>query len=132
MTHGGYPLCLWPAAGWMVLAAVGYLPTRQWGGPGGPGAMIAAQALVVGVVYGTMMPVLRRMATADGPGRLRLGLKVGGIRFLLTAAIGAAVAWRGFTQPAVFLIWLGITYVVMIKIETLALIRWTGKLDKQR
>ncbi len=125
-------MCLWPAAAWLVLAAAGYVPTRRWGGPGGVEAMIAAQLLVAAVVYGTMVPALRRMAAVDGPGRLRLGLKVGGIRFLLTAAIGAVIAWCRTVQPAAFLIWLGITYVVMIKIETLALIHWSGKLDKHR
>jgi hypothetical protein len=132
MLHGGYRLCWWPAAGWLVLAAAGYVPTRRLGGPDGPAAMIAAQALVLAVIYATMLPALWRMATADGPGRLRLGLKVAAIRFLLTAAIGAVIAWRGVIQPAVFLIWLGITYLVMIKIETLALIHWARKLDKQR
>lgn len=94
--------------------------------------MIAAQAVVAAVVYGTMVPVVRGMATTDGPGRLRLGLLAAGIRFLLTAAIGAVIAWRGLVQPAVFLIWLGISYLVLIKIETLTLIYWAGKLDKHK
>jgi len=93
--------------------------------------MVAAQLVVVAVVYGTMMPSLRRMSARDGPGRLRLGLKVGGIRFLLTAAIGAVIAWRGVVQPTVFLIWLAISYVVLIKMETLVLIQWAGKLDRK-
>lgn len=93
--------------------------------------MMAAQLLVLAVVYGTMMPSLRRMEMLDGSGRLRLGLKVGGIRFLLVAAIGAVIAWRSLVQPTVFLIWLGISYVVLTKIETLTLIYWAGKLDRQ-
>jgi hypothetical protein len=128
--QGWYRLCLWPAAAWLILAAAGYVPTRHWGGGGGLEAMFAALAVVGVVVYGTMMPSLRRMAELDGPGRLRLGLKVAGVRFALTAAIGVVVAWRGPVQPTVFLVWLGISYLVLIKIETLTLIYWAGKLDK--
>jgi hypothetical protein len=131
VNRGGYRLCLLPALAWLILLVVGYAPTQRWGGDGAPKAMMAAQLLVLAVAYGTMMPSLRRMETLDGSGRLRLGLKVSGIRFLLVAAIGAVIALRSLVQPTAFLIWLGISYVVLTKIETLALIYWTGKLDRQ-
>ncbi|MBN2562187.1 MAG: hypothetical protein JXQ75_14785 [Phycisphaerae bacterium] len=124
-------LYLLPLAGWLVLVVVGYLPTRSLGGAGALEAMVAGQAVVVAVVYGTLVPALRRMATAEARVRLRIALKAGGVRFLLTVLIGAVVAWRGFVEPSVFLIWLAIAYVVMIKIEVWTLIRWGKRLESQ-
>jgi hypothetical protein len=120
---------LLPAAAALILAAVGYFPTRLLAGRAGLAAMVAAQAIVLVVIYGTLAPALSRM-TADGAARLRIGLAVGVVRFLLTMLLGAVIVWKSFFVPPVFLIWLAVSYVVLIKVETWTFI-WLGKkLDK--
>jgi hypothetical protein len=118
-----------PAAAGLILAAAGCLPTWLLAGRAGLGAMIAAQTIVLVAIYGTLTPALSRM-TADGAARLRIGLAAGVARFLLTMLLGAVIVWRNLFALPVFLIWLAISYAVLIKVETWAFI-WLGKkLDK--
>jgi hypothetical protein len=123
-------LLLLPAAAAIVLAAVGYLPTNSLGGPDGLKAMVTAQATVLAVIYATLVPGLRRMASAAGPTRLRVGLEAGFARFLLTMMLAVVIMWRKCVDGPVFLGWLAITYIVMIKVETWVFICWGKTLDK--
>ena len=126
-----YRLLPLPAIAVITLAVVGYLPTRSWVGAGGLEAMLAAQGLVLAVVYATLVPGLRRMAAADKPTRLRIGLTLGVVRLLLTIALAAVMVLRELVDRSTFLIWLAIAYVVLIQVETWALIHWTKTLDKR-
>lgn len=122
-------LWLMPLAGWLLTAAAGYYPTRSLGGRNGLEAMFAAQALVVAIVYVTLLPAMRKMVGASPAEKLRVALKAGTIRLLVTLPVIAAVAWRGVFEPAAFLIWVAITYVVLIQVETLTLVYWNRRLE---
>ncbi|MFH1419783.1 MAG: hypothetical protein ABII12_16035 [Planctomycetota bacterium] len=121
----------WPLAGWLALMLVGYLPTRWKAGPGGLEAMLVGQAVVVAVVCGTLYPTMRRMVKSDAKRRLQMGLAAGVVRLLVTAAIAAVVLWSDVVDPAVFLLWVGIAYIVMIGVETQAIIKWGKELGSQ-
>ncbi len=123
-------MLLWPAAAWAVMAAAGYLPTRWLCGDGGVEAMLAAQGVVGAIVYVTLLPTARRMAAADTAGRLRLGLRASAFRLIATMAVIGAIVLREMVKPAPFLVWAAISYVVMIKVETLVLILWNRRLEK--
>lgn len=116
-------LCL-PLVAAVALAAAGCYPTWRLGGRAGVEAMFAGQSLVLLVVYTTLLPALRRMAMDDAAGRLQTGLKVGAIRLILTAAAMVVIAWRRWAEPKMFLTWVAAAYLVMVKIETLLLLRW--------
>jgi hypothetical protein len=125
-------LFLLPLGGGCLLAMAGYFPTRSLGGQVGVEAMVVAQAVVMAVVYATLVPAMRRMVGADAQGRFRIALKASVIRFLLTVFLASVVAWRGDVDPTAFLVWVGITYVVMIKVETWALIHWSKRLESHK
>ncbi len=129
--RGVWRLYLLPLAGWVILASAGYWPTRVMSGIEGVKAMAAAQGVVVAIVYATLVSGLRRMVNADGPKRLQIGLKAGVVRFILTLATAGTIIWRGGLEPAAFLLWVGISYVVMIKIETYVFICSMRRLEKR-
>ncbi|HVP09597.1 MAG TPA: hypothetical protein VMV94_00225 [Phycisphaerae bacterium] len=93
--------------------------------------MIVAQSAVLAAVYVTLIPALWRMTTVGKPARLRVGLLAAAARFLLTAAVATVIVWHNLTSRSAFLIWLAITYVVLIKVETWAFIYWSKTLDKR-
>jgi hypothetical protein len=113
------------------MVVLGTAPTGKLVGRPGLEAMIAAQLTVVVIVYVTLLVAMRRMRTVDAPGRLREALRAGVIRMAMTLGIIAVVAWRGFFEPAVFLVWAAIAYVIMILVETLALLHWSKRLERE-
>lgn len=138
MTNGGaHPrrsrvyLASLPLVGWAVLAAVGYYPTALRGGRAALTAMVAAQAVVVVIVYVTLLLAMGGMVGVGPPERLKLAFKAATVRFVLTLAVVGAVAWRGPLSAPAFLVWAAISYVVMIKVETIALIGWIRILERR-
>ena len=132
MTRSARRTLAWPLAAWAVLAGAGYLPARSLRGRSGIEAMLAGQAVVVFIVYATLVPAMRRMAGADAAGRLRAVLKAGAMRLILTLPVIAVIVWLGSVDPVAFLVWVAIAYVVTTKIETLALVSWNRRLENRR
>ena len=126
-------LALWlPAAASLLLGVLGYFPTGRLAGEAGIRSMLIAQGLVLGAVYATMFRAMKRMAAAaDAPARFKAAFRAGVERFMLTLAVAAAIAWRSKTSSNAFLIWVAISYVIMIKVETLLLIQWSRKLENR-
>lgn len=126
------PLNLWlPLAAAAVLLAVGYYPTRWCCGEAGIRAMAAAVCIVVGVVYATLLVIVRRLARGDPAARLKASLKAAAVRMVLTIVVAGLVAWKAWVKPGPFLVWLAISYVLLIKIETLMLLRRTRPNEKR-
>ena len=124
---------LWlPLAVAVVLAVAGYYPTRRLRGDEGIRAMVVAQAVVLAVVYATLLPAVRQMASADPTRRLRAGLRVGTVRLIVAGCVIGLAAWREVAEPRVLLIWAAIAYVVMIKIETLVLVNWLARGERRK
>lgn len=116
------------AIAWAALAAIGYYPTLRWAGDGGLRAMFAGQSLVIAVTFITTMVAMRRMVGRDAVGRYRVVLGAGAARLCATIGAAVALALNGPASRGAFLVWVAISYVVMIKVETLALIRWSNRL----
>ena len=125
-------LLLLPLGAWAVMAAGGYLPTRSVGGGSAVQAMIVAQAVVVTIVYATLLLAMRQMGRTDAPGRFRLALKAGAVRLIVTLPVISLLAWLGGVDAVAFLIWVAIAYVVMIQVETQVLVYWNKRLENQR
>ncbi|GMV96922.1 MAG: hypothetical protein HRF43_02025 [Phycisphaerae bacterium] len=125
-------LLAWPAVAAVVVGGVGYWPTRHLAGGPGIEAMGVALGLVTGAVYATMLPAMRRMAAATTPAtRFKAAFRAGLERFVITLALAGAVAWRAGLEMRSFLLWVAIGYVLMIKVETLILIRWSRRFEKR-
>lgn len=129
--RGWTELLLTPVVVTMILSLLGGSATRTRFGQTGIDAMIAALALLLAVVYGTLLPKLRRMAQADGLGRLRLGFTAAGQRFFLTLAAAGAIAWKWPAGREVFLVWIAAGYVVLSLAETVALVRWMKRTESK-
>ena len=124
-------LCLLPMAGGALLALLGYWPTRTQAGREGAAAMAIALVLVLAVAYATLIPAMVRMAKAERRQRFRIALTAGVVRFLTTMiAVGVAL-WHGLAAPAVFLIWVAMSYLVLIGLETWALVSWSKGIENQ-
>jgi hypothetical protein len=113
-----------PLVSWAVLAAVGYHPTLRAAGVAGLRAMFVGQGLVAGVVYLTLLPILSHTRGLPPAMRLQNLLQVAALRFGLTLLAAGGLAWGDVFSPAPLLVWVGVTYVVMIQFETIALVRW--------
>ena len=124
-------LCLWPLWTTLAMIAIGYWPTAKLVGNEKLDALWAAIALVWLIVSVTLRSGLKRMATAPQTERLKIGMAVGVVRMFATIPIAAVIGFRKLVDPQVFLIWVAISYVVMIKVETIALLRWDKLLEKQ-
>jgi lysylphosphatidylglycerol synthetase-like protein (DUF2156 family) len=121
-------MALIPLACGAVLALAGYFPTRNIAGEGGLRAMGLALLLVSGVVYVTLLPAMRMMRGKAPAARFNVALGAGVVRMMLTVPLAALLAWQRAAEPKPLLIWVAIGYIVMIKAETLALIRWSRQL----
>jgi hypothetical protein len=127
-----WTLLVCPFLGWIVLILVGYWPTRVYTEGRGIESMLAAQILVLAAVYVTLVPAMMAMAGADASGRTKIGFKAAAIRFLFTVLVAGLIAWRGQVDREAFLAWVAIAYVLMIKVETLVLVRWSKLVEKAR
>jgi hypothetical protein len=127
----GHWLALLPLACGGLLATLGYWPTRSLAGQDGTAAMFAAVALVLTVVYATLLPAMRRMRRAAAGRRFQIALGAGVIRFLATLLVAGGLVWRGMAAPAAFLLWVALAYLVLINVETWALVAWCKRSDSQ-
>ena len=123
-------LLAWPILCWILLALIGYWPTWVCSEGRGIESMLAAQALVIVAVYVTLIPAMVKMVGSDPPGRLGIGFKAAGARFLFTLVVAGLMAWRSGVERQSFLVWLAVAYIVMIKCETLVLVRWAKMLER--
>lgn len=122
-------LALIPLAASLILAALGFVPTQRLAGEGGTRALWLALALVTVIVYATLLPAMRMMRSRPAAGRFNVALGASVARMFLTVPLAALLAWQRVAEPRPFLVWVAIGYVVMIKVETLTLIRWSKELE---
>lgn len=107
----------------LVLAAVGYLPTVRLGGETGATGMIygICVSLVAGLVGA--IPVARALSHSDTnvPIAVLLGTA---LRFLVVLMMVAALVFSGFVDRVAFVTWVGISYLLLLLVDTLASLAW--------
>lgn len=111
------------------LIAVGYFPTQWAAGSEAIPAMCVSIGVVVMIGVVTLAIAMRRMAAVDATRRLGVGFMTAGQRFGATMLIAIVMAFGSGEHKNVGLIWLGIAYVVVTMIETLALVHWNARLE---
>lgn len=101
----------------VLLAAVGWLPTRNLAGDAGTAAMLAAcaLALVASLVGGA--PVL--LADRDGSASVSAVLGSSLLRLTLLVGLAVAVVLAGALPRTPFLVWAAIAYLVLLVVDTL-------------
>jgi len=113
---GGYLRFLTLAAAVTVAtAALGYLPTRSLGGAGAVSGLLAACAVsfVASAMGGA--PLLR---ARGAEARMRAALVATGLRLLVVAVGGALLLLSGAVPRAPFVLWLGLSYVAQLAVDT--------------
>ena len=106
----------------LVLLAVGYLPTRSLGGEAAlPAMLLACGVCFVGSAVGgvPIATAARRRAEANpGIEGLKLFTASMVLRLLLVAALAGAVIWLLGPERKPFLLWLAISYLVLLAADT--------------
>lgn len=102
----------------VLIALVGWLPTRRLGGPE------AIPAMIVGCAAGALasalggIPVARGRGAAGPAQRLNAMMLSMGLRLAVVAALGAAAAFSGQFERVPLLLWIGISYVALLAVDT--------------
>ena len=91
--------------------------------------MLLAQGIVAGIALLTLAACMKRMIGREPQARFQMVLLVGVIRLFVTVPVACLVAYQYRAAAVVFLLWVAITYLVMIMVETLALIHWNKQLE---
>lgn len=108
---------LWVVAATAVLLLVGYVPTRRLGGEEGLPAMIAGCA--VGALASAIggLPVL---LIRGGSPAARVMATMGSmaLRLFVVAILAVAVALSGLFERVPLLIWIAVSYAVLLIVDT--------------
>jgi hypothetical protein len=109
----------------ILVAAAGYVPTRRLAGDPGPTAMLAGCA--VGLLANWIGLLVLGATDFGEPRDLHQAVLLStGVRFLAVLGLGLIVALSGWVSKAPLLIWIGISYVIVLAVETVWLVRWGG------
>lgn len=102
----------------VAAAAVGYFPTVRLAGTGAVLSMLAGiMVSLIGSWAGAVPVALsRNKANGLGPGNTVLAAMV--VRFFVVLALALSGALSGKVDRAVFLIWVGISYLVLLAADT--------------
>jgi hypothetical protein len=109
----------------LLLVAVGYVPTRHVGGPG------AVPAMIAGCGIGLIAALLAAVPIALGAGappmsRVSWALGAMLVRLLGAMALGGLVTLAGWFERAPLLIWLAISYLALLAVETMFTVKLLG------
>ena len=106
----------------LLLLAIGYLPTRSIAGEAALPAMLLACAvtLVGSAVGGVPIAIAGRRKVEGNPGIEGLKLFTASmvLRLLVVAALAGAVIWLLGPERKPFLLWLAISYLVLLAADT--------------
>jgi hypothetical protein len=109
----------WGLAATALAVLLGYVPTRRLGGEGALGAMIAG--CVIGWLASALggIPVaLGRGKVANPTARLQAMMASMGLRFGVVLALGAAAAFSGWFGLKPLLLWIAISYMALLAVDT--------------
>ncbi len=122
--------CLLSFVSVLILAAVGYWPTRNLGGSKAVSAMLGGCAVcLVSSWCGGLPIVLARSLKNAAMVNAALGSMLA--RLMAVMMFGAMTVFSGWFERSPLLIWIGIGYVVMLVPDTLFALQATKSLSKQ-
>jgi len=108
---------VWAVAVGVVLALLGYAPTRRLGGEGALPAMIAGCAIgVIASAVGALPIVLARQSGHSAP--LQGMLVSMASRLAAVLALGLSAGLSGWFESRPLLIWIALGYVAQLVLDT--------------
>lgn len=109
----------------VAMVAVGYVPTKRLGGPGAVTAMLAGCviSLVASVVGCIPIVLASRGPKQKMPPAVMLATA---LRFLVVLILALSAALSGWFERAPLLVWVGISYVVLLVADTIYAVRLIG------
>ena len=114
----------------IVTAALGYVPTRRLGGQEALPGMAAGCAIsLIASLVGALPLVLR--TPGDAAGGPLAALMATGIRFLVVLILALSAALCGWFDRPALLIWVAISYLLLLVADTTFAVRITGAGNKK-
>jgi len=109
----------------VLLAAVGWVPTRHVGGPG------AVVAMIAGCGIGLVASLLAAVPIALGAGappmtRTSWALAAMLVRLFAALGLGVLAGLSGWFDKGPLLIWLAISYLALLGVETMFTVKLLG------
>lgn len=113
----------------LVLAAIGYLPTRNLVGTSGVAAMLTGICVgLVSAAAGMVPPILSLNSVAI---ERQKSLMVGaGVRFLVTLLLTVSTVFSGFLPRTPLVVWIAIAYLVLLLVDTWAMVGLLKRIEK--
>jgi hypothetical protein len=112
----------WAVAVGVVLALLGYAPTRRLGGEEALPAMVAGCAIgVIASAVGVVPVALARRA--GSPGSPLQGLYSLALRFATVLVLGLAAGLSGWFESRPLLIWIGLGYAAQLALDVRYVVR---------
>jgi hypothetical protein len=113
----------------VVVAAVGYIPTRALAGPGGIRAMGVGVGIALLAALAGLVPPL--LALRHGPRERLNGLLAGmAIRFILLLALLLATVLSGLLDKVPLALWAAIGYIILLAVDTAGVARLTRRVAR--
>ncbi|MGE0479169.1 MAG: hypothetical protein AB7Q17_01735 [Phycisphaerae bacterium] len=112
-----------------ALALLGYFPTTALAGASGPVGMLTGIAIsLVAALAGLAPPIL----ALNHPAPQRVSAMFQGIvvRFGVVILLTAAVVLGGRLERGPVLVWMALAYLVLMFVDSLALVRLVQRMDK--
>lgn len=106
----------WTLAACAAVLVIGYLPTRSIGGERAIAAMVAGSLISVFASLVGGIPVA--LARRDGLGGIQSILASFALRFIVVMAAALAVALSGYFERGPLLVWVGISYLACLVVDT--------------
>ena len=124
-TYGRLIMTSLAAAGGVVL--LGYYPTLRIAGPSALGAMVAGVAisLVAGCLGSIPIALAGQRDATKTPQAILLATV---LRFLAVLALAASVLLSGWFDHAVLGFWVGLSYLVMLVVDTMYAIHLVARI----
>lgn len=109
----------------VALLALGYWPTIRLAGPNAVPAMLAGCGVsFVASVLGSLPMVVAQQAPVEK--RALAVLMSTAIRLLIAAAVMLSIVLSGWLDPAPFLVWVAVSYLWFLAVDTLFFVRWSA------
>lgn len=106
----------WTVALAALIALLGYLPTKRWGGEGAVRAMLAGCG--VGVVASALGGVPVMLLAGSGAGVATVVLAGMAVRFVAALGLALAAALSGELERGPLLVWVALSYMALLVVDT--------------
>ena len=111
-----------------AMVAIGYVPTKRVGGSEAVPAMLAGCAISL---FGSLTGAVPIAVAWRGGGRnvLKTVLLAMVLRFLVVLVLALSAALSGWFDRAPLLVWVAISYVLLLSVDTAYAVRFSGSVQ---